>query len=53
MKTFSCVPMSQEVPGDGKHADIMGAYTAGVSEYTYPFLAPQPGEWGDASCFLL
>ncbi|TKC49697.1 hypothetical protein EI555_016867, partial [Monodon monoceros] len=31
-----------EVPGDGKHADITGAYTAGVSEYTYPFLAPQP-----------
>ena len=29
--------------------DIMGTYTAGLSEYTYSFLAPWPGE---GRCFL-
>lgn len=27
-------------------ADIMGTYTMGVSEHTYSFLDPGPGEWG-------
>lgn len=32
-------------------ADIMGTYTAGVSENTYSFLAPWPGEWGRLPVF--
>lgn len=46
MKRFSCAPLSQEVPAMGNAADIMGVYTAGVSENTDSFLDPLPGEWG-------
>lgn len=32
-------------------ADIMGTYTADVSENTYSFLAFWPGEWGRLPVF--
>lgn len=32
-------------------ADIMGTRAAGVSEHTYSFLAPRPGEWGRLPVF--
>lgn len=32
-------------------ADITGTRTAGVSEHTYSFLAPRPGEWGRLPVF--